>query len=323
MRVATVPMALHATESVGDAFEATRALLLPFDAPTWLRLTLVSLFVGGVGGFATPFQDGGPVPAAVEIPPIGGVGDPGPVLVALGLLVLLVAAALVFVGSVMEFVLVEALATEAVEVRAPFREHFRQGLGLFAFRVALLVAGLFVVVLPILAIVHGLLAPAVGFALSLVLVVPFVLVAVMVLGVVHGFTTVFVVPVMIMADCGVVAGWRRFLPGLRERAEEYLVYLVLSVILAWLGGAAISLVVGVVALFVFVPLGVLGVFAFLGGGPLSLLVVAPVLLVGLAVVYAAASVPVLVYLRYYALLELGDTSGYDLIVARRAEIRGE
>jgi hypothetical protein len=158
--------------------------------------------------------------------------------------------------------------------------------------------------------------------------VPRFAVGAVVVAVVPGVTSVVVVPVMRDEGCGVLAGWRRFLPAVREHVDEYLVYLVLSVVLSWIGGFAVSVVVGIVAAVVFLPLAIVGGVAFFGSGgsPLALAVVAPLALVAVVVVAVAAAavrVPVLVYLRYYALLELGDTSGHDLIAERRAEIRGE
>lgn len=326
-------MSLPAVANVGDALEATRTLLLPFDRGRWLRLTAISLLVGGAGGVGSGFQGGGP-PGDVGVAGPGvdvgpGPGDVPALVVALVVVGLLVAAVLLFASSVMEFVLVEALATESVAVRAPFRAHLGDGAELFAFRLALLVAGLLFVVLPLMVVVFGFFGPGTGLAapLALLVAIPLVLVGVLVLGVVHGFTTVFVVPVMYEADCGVVAGWRRFFHVIRADPVEYLVYLVLSVLLGMVGGVAIAVVVGIAAVVVLLPLGIVGLVAVLTGGlsPLALLVVVPVALLAggiLLVTYAAASVPVLVYLRYYALLELGDTSSYDLVADRRAAIRG-
>ena len=39
-------MALHAIDDVGDALDATRAFLFPFDRTKWLKLALVVFFVG-------------------------------------------------------------------------------------------------------------------------------------------------------------------------------------------------------------------------------------------------------------------------------------
>lgn len=324
-------MSLHAVDNVGDAFDAAREFLLPFDRGRWLRLTVISLFVGGVGGFSG-FQGGGPGGSpdgtgftGYEFDPLPGLGEiPLVVFVVVGV-VILVGAVLVLVSSVMEFVLIDALVTESVAIRGPFREQFGRGLRLFGFRVALAVAAFLMIALPILAFL-GLVSLGIP-PIGLILLVPLILLGFVVLGVVHGFTTAFVVPVMLDADTGVIGGWRRFVGVLVSAPIEYLVYLVLSVILGMVGGIGVSILVAITSLVVLIPLGGIALAAFLVAGftPIGLAVIVPalVLLALLVMVfYAAASVPVLVYLRYYALLELGDTSEHDLIPERRAEIRG-
>ncbi len=317
-------MALHATDNVGDALEAARELLLPFDRGTWLRLALVSLFVGGVGGAGSSFQTGTtPSTDGLEFGGGAGIGEVLPLLVAVVLVALAVGAVFAFVGSVMEFVLVAALSTRTVRVRSRFREHLGDGVRLFAFRAALLVVGAVFVAGPVLLVWLGALS-----WLFLLVAVPFMLVAGVVLGVLHGFTNVFVVPVMYADDCGLLEAWRRFLPVARAEPGEYLVYLVLSVILSMIGGVGVSIVVGLVAIVVLIPLVIVGALTVFAGGfsPLALVVLVPLVLLAvvlMAAIYAVVSVPVVVYLRYYALLELGDTSEYDLIPELRAEIRDE
>lgn len=43
----------------------------------------------------------------------------------------------------------------------------------------------------------------------LLLLIPVVILVATAAGLVNGFTTVFIVPVMVLEDCGVLAGWRR------------------------------------------------------------------------------------------------------------------
>ena len=340
-------MALHAVDDLEDALSATRAFLFPFDAGRWLRLAIVAFFVGGVGSAPTSgFQFGGGGGGSVDT---GGVGTTPPEITGeLLSLVLLVAGVLVaiglvvgFVGSVMEFVLVASLRDEEVHVRRYFREHWRAGARLFGFRLALTLLAAALVAVPILALVFGTGGPAaVGgpgevFGL-LLLLLPLALVAGIAFSLVNGFTTFFVVPVMLLEGDGVLASWRRFYGTLRAEWKEYLVFVVVTFVLSLVVATAVGIVVGIAAFLVVVPFVLLGLGGFLAAGALgsggigaaSLPVLLAVGLLGLLafllVVFVAAvvQVPVVTYFRYYALLVLGDTDeALDLVPERRRAIR--
>jgi hypothetical protein len=332
-------MALYALDDVDDALDATRAFLTPVDRTTWVKLALVALFVGGPGANFGGSQfsaggDGGPG----AMPPT----DLGPrawLLVAgvVGLLLLL-GLAFAFVGSVMEFVFVESLRNRTVTVRRYWGRRWRQGARLFGFR---LVLGLFTAgaallfaapfVLPLLGLDVGV-APTGGALLGLLFVLlPVFVVLAVVVSLVDGFTTVFVVPIMTLEDCGVLDGWRRLWPTVPAQWTQYLAYVVVGFFLSLFGGLLVAVVTAVLAFALLIPFGIL----FLLGAGLLVFVAEPLgiavfvvfgLLYALAVVAAAALVqmPVQTYLRYYALLVLGDVEpAFDLIPDQRRAVRAE
>lgn len=321
-------MSLAALDRLEDAFDATKGFLLPFDAGTWVRLALMAFFVGGTGGwFSSGFNtggggNGGTGGGGIPIDRIGDAFDPflttriGLLVVVLVAIAILVGLLFLYVGSVMEFVLVEALVTREAVVRERFSARRWQGTLLFVFR---LVLGLVVLLFVGAAVALGLALQGPGIrVLALLLAIPVLLVVGLVAAVVNGFTTVFVVPIMLEDRCGVLDGWRRLWPALTDQLDEFGVYLVLSVVLGGIGGTLVATVVGLVGLVLFLPVGLLGVAALLsGGGPVLLLLVPVVVVVGLALaaIGAVVSVPVLTFLRYYALLVLGDTTEYDLLGA--------
>lgn len=349
-------MAFHAVDDIDAAFEATKAFLLPVDAGRWLRLAFVVFFLGGAGvnfpsgdvggGFGGP---GGEFPGPEDgFPgPGGGISDPGggiPSFSGVGgelLALVLVAVALVvlvgllfgLVGAVMEFVLVESLRTEEVHVRRYARGHLGNGLRLFGFRLGLTLLALLVLAVALGALFVGLGGMAalerIGSILLLVLLgIPLVLVVGAVYALVNGFTTTFVVPVMIRTDRPVLGAWRRFWRVLREEWTEYLVYAVFVFVLHLVVGTALALVMGIVAAILFVPLAIVGVVGLLVSGGVSPVAILPVVAVGgiLGLAFLALSavvrVPVVAFFRYYALLVLGDTDGdLDLIPKRREDIR--
>ncbi|WP_435196725.1 DUF7544 domain-containing protein [Natronomonas sp. EA1] len=315
-------MSLHATENLETAFEATRDLLVPLNARRWVRLAAMVFFLGGVS------MPGPGLSMTTESPHFGTefghlpfmFGRTGLLLVALVAVGLLVALAFAVVGSIMAFVLVEALVSGETRIREPFGEHVGDGLRLLGFRVLI---GLFAL-LPLAllgAAAFALRGPG-GLSIAPLLVaIPVFLVVVPVAAVVNGFTTAFVVPIMLREACGPVAGWKRLWPVVRGNLEEYGVYLLLSIVLSVVGGAAVSTVVGLLAAVLFIPAGLVGLFGaglglLTGTNALLFVLLAPFILAGgfaLLAVTAAVRVPVVAYLRYYALLELGDTSEYDLL----------
>ena len=329
-------MPLYALEDLDDALDATRSFLTPVDRTAWLKLAIVAFFVGGPGGMGLQYTAGGGGNGGGQAP--GGVFPPDVpprvwTLIAVGVgLAVVVVLAFLLVGAVMEFVLVESLRTGEVAVRRYWTRRWRQGVRLFGFRlvvVAVLLVGTLVLAAPLLlpALGAGPFGGAELVAFLLLLLPLFVVLAVTV-GLVDGFTTAFVVPVMVLDDCGVLAGWRRLWPTITAEWGQYLAYAVAGFFLSLLGGILVAVVTGLLALVLLVPFGLLfalGVGLLVVAGPVGIaaLVVVGVLF-GLTVAAVAAfvQVPVTTYLRYYALLVLGDVAPrFDLIADRRAAVR--
>lgn len=329
-------MALYALEDVDDAFRVTRSFLTPFDLRTWLKLALVAFFVGGVGAGANSFQwnvpaDQTTVPGGVDLPDLGA--DVWLLIAGFVAIALLIGLAFLLVGSVMEFVLVESLRTEEVAIRRYWSRRWGQGLRLFGFRlvvgllvfggVALLLAPLF------LGATNGDVSEG---ALGLfLLLVPVFIVFSIAVALVSGFTTSFVVPIMVLADVGVLAGWRRLWPTIRAEWDQYLAYVVAQLVLTVAAGIVLAMAGIAAALVLLIPFGLLGlvgiglfvlVTPIVGIGVLG--VVALLYAITLVIALAVAQVPVVTYLRYYAMLVLGDVDdSLDLVPTQRRAVREE
>lgn len=333
---------MHATSDVEDAVTATRQFLWPFEWSKWWRLALVALFLGGGTGVSPPsFQP----PTTGDAPPVAppGPAEPGvpfetipPDLLALAVVIGIAAAivGLLFavLGAIMEFVLVESLRTERVTVRRYIGRRWRQGVRLLVFQVALgvltfLVAGGLVA----LGLAPVILADAAVLSGALLLIaVPVALMVVLLAGAVFVFTSSFVVPTMVVEDCGVLDGWRRFWPVLRRSWKEYLAYALVYVGLLIVAGIAAGIVIGIGFVVLAIPFGALGFLgvALLGtagvAGLAFLAVVGVLFLLAVIALFAFVQVPIVTFLRYYSLLLLGDTEQtLDLIAERRATVRSE
>lgn len=317
-------MSLSIFDRLDDAVAAARSLLLPFDTGRWLRLTVLALLVGGggssVGGSAgaTAGNLPGPTDVSGQLPNVDVL-----VLVAAVVGILLLVGLIVgYLACCFEFALVDGLATREVSIRANVRRYAGQAARLFGFRLVVFLLAAAVVLLPVAAVFDfSLDIQPDAFTLFGVLgILATLLVAAVVAGTVHVLTTMFVVPTMYATDRGVLASWRHVWGGLTDHPFETVGFVLLSTFLSGAALAMVGTVAGIVGFVVVVPVAVVSIAAFGLLGPLGLVVVVPVVLLGvlsLAVISATLRVPVVVGMRYYALLVLADLTGVDLLEATR------
>lgn len=326
-------MTLYAVERIRDAADAARGFLVPVDTGRWLRLAVLSLLVAGGAGIGGS-GSGASSASGVDAESGGGFGpavglSTDEVLAAVLVVVALFAALALFVGllsAVAEFALAESLRTERVTLWAHFSRFWWRGVRLFALRTAL-----FIGAVAVLAVLAGAVAlpvvldaPLVAVAVALV-AVPAALVAVAAATAADRFTVLFVVPTMLATDeRSVLAGWRRFWTVCRPQWRQYAAYAGVAVALALVAGllvgVAVSLLVAVLAL----PWGalfLLGIAVSTAAVPLGV-ALAALAAVGFSLsvlaVTAMVEVPVVTYLRFHALLVLGDTDAeLDLLGERR------
>ncbi|MFC7193546.1 hypothetical protein ACFQL4_01030 [Halosimplex aquaticum] len=167
-------------------------------------------------------------------------------------------------GATMEFVFVASLRDEEVRLRRYFKRYWRRGARLFAFRflVWTLSAGAAAGVL--LGVGTGMSGwPPTGWSdgtilAVILLAIPIFLFLAVVVGTLLGFTTMFVVPVMLREDRGVIGGWRRFWSTLVGNLVEFLAYLFVSFLLSIAVGMAVSFLLVLVAVAFAVPFLVVG-----------------------------------------------------------------
>lgn len=325
---------MDAVDDLSDAIDVTRDFLTPVEFRRWLKLAVVVFFLTGLSfnppttptGDTTPGTDPFAQDPFAETPVDGSLQTDQLVELAIVLAVIVLVLWLVFslIGALMEFVLVESLRSGTVSIVPRIRTHLRKGLSLFAFTVGLGVIAVLLVAVPTVVLLYPIesieqfsLAPVGGVVvLSAVVGLAYALVV--------RLTTEFVVPVMVLEDRGIRRGWGRFWRTLRSAPGEYVVYVVLATIVNVVAAIAISLLAMIALLVLAIPFVLLGLLA-LTAGPLAVPLVVSIAVVAVVtalLVMALFRMPVVVYVRYYALLVLGDTDPeLDLIPDRREAVR--
>ncbi|MCL7419031.1 MAG: DUF4013 domain-containing protein, partial [Halalkalicoccus sp.] len=109
--------------------------------------------------------------------------------------------------------------------------------------------------------------------------------------------------------------------------KQYLAYVVAAIVLNVALGIVFGLLVAIAALVLLVPLGVVGAGVALLAEQVLLpvaLVLGAVFVLGIVLVALVVQVPIQTYLRYYALLILGDTDEeLDPVPRIRTVVRGD
>jgi len=335
-------MSWYAIESVDDAIDATRSFLFPVELRAWLKLAVITIFVGASGGGVSSGVNLLSMPA--NIPPDAAEGASveqfvaalpvdlwvvGAVLAA----AILIGLALAIVSETLRFVFYDALRTQRVRLREPARRRVGQAVRLVGFKllVGIGFAAPFVGV-GVLLWVGGVdsFGDAGMFAASVFGGVVVVVAGVLYVLILRG-TDEFVVPLMVVSDCGVRDGWRQFWPVVRSQPLQFLVYIVVHfLLLLAIGigqsiiGALVFGIIGTVAAL-FGVLVVFGVFGSVGAAVASTagvvalggIVVLSVVLA--ALVYLPVGILVLTYVISYEVSVLESAADPFQLLAHSAD----
>ena len=312
---------MSVTDDLTAAGSLTKRYLTALGIRGWLKLGFVLLFMTGLGVTnqvtSIPLE-----PGALENPSelwaIGGLATGG----------FLLFAAFRYLAAVLEFVFVESLRSEALAIRSDSREHLKTGLWLVLFRGLVWLVFVGIIAVPVGAtIVFGNVTDPSGLQpVQIIAIAVAALVAFIGTSAINTLTNAFVVPVMLSENRGPLSGWRRFVDTMAGHWIRVLAF----ILIAWLIGFVLWFV-----LFLFsIVIGSIGAAVIIiGGGALAELypafepVVGGTLLIGFITyeyVMETLTAPVKCYVRYYALLILGDAeSTLDLVSDRRRELRSQ
>ncbi len=310
----------YALRVFDEAISRTKDLLLPFDLGIWLRLAIISFFVGGSGGGSTGNIAGngeefsGLAPVSIGFPTL---------IIGLILAILLIVFIFMFLSAVFQFVFVDCLASNQVSLSRTFSLRAGKGVRLLLFTIGAIavfiatIAALFLITFGS-ASLSGEIANVIAFIYA----IPILILLAILFGIVMLLTTDFVVPVMITDDCGVIEAWSRVLSFIRKDWGQTFVYL-LAKFLIGIGIFILMFILILIAVvLLLIPFGILAV-VLVGFLKMTLLVLIglaiPAILI-LFVVIFFISVPFTTFVRYYSLLVLGQFAPeYDLLPHQTGE----
>jgi hypothetical protein len=272
-------MAIPAVDVIGTAIEhAKQQLFRPFRLGQWTRLAVVGLLAGeSVGGcslsYRSPFtpRTGGSqsfmLQAALARGPLFVAAIAFLILVGLALAVLLV-----YVNSMMRFVLFDSVIARECHIRRFWRQRTEPGLLYFVWQLVLGVISLAGVAILVLV------AAGVGFGFGWLRnprdhILPLILCGLVFLAalavwffvfiLVHVLTKDFVVPQMALDHVGPVEGWRRLFAMMDSEKARFAGYLGWKILLR-IGASILTALAGILAaLIILLPVGIPALIVFL------------------------------------------------------------
>ena len=282
-------MPASAIDLVGTAWEHTKnQLFKPFNLGQWVRLGIVGLLAGEMGytggctssyRFPSVPSRGGTATAFVAQATV--LRNPffplAVILLVLAALVLIVA--LMYVSSIMRFILFESVVSRECRIRRFWSRYTESGTRYFLWNLAMLFVSVFgtgVLVLTAAIIGFGagwLRAPrehVVPLVLGGLIAVGVLAVWFIALALVHVFTKDFVIPQMAIENVGPIEGWRRLLQMMDTEKARYAGYIGMKILLMIAAMIIMAILTIIIALVFLIPTGIAALLAILIGKGIGL-----------------------------------------------------
>ncbi|MEO6120274.1 MAG: hypothetical protein ABIP12_06240 [Terriglobales bacterium] len=323
----------NAVDCVGPAFETAKTMMFkPFQWAKWWRIGLLGLATGeaaGSGGCNFNLGDLSELGKATRTPPQEFLQSVPPwqnlpmaqlaalITILVVLLVLLVLVHL-YIGSVLRFVLFDAVTRGRYRIREGWNRWHAHGMRYFGFQLLLIFISLVgygvLIGLPVLVGVSlGVFKNAQQhwglIALGVLVFLPLVLLFALALAIVLVFFKDFAVPIMALENLPAMDAWRRVLAMVKPAKGEYALYIIMKIGLT-IGAAIVvgiaQFIVFIIPIIIVVAIGV-GVFAAVPGliktpaGIALVVTVAVMVVFVLMLVGAIIAAPVVVFFQAYVL----------------------
>jgi hypothetical protein len=326
---------ITAIDAITPAIEHTKQQLFkPFRLGQWTKLAFVGLLAGELGAsgvnrsnFNFPHHPGATPAPHITIP--GTLGVDTALLIAFiaaaVVAALAVAIILLYVSSVMRFILFDSIILKECLIRSGWSRRLGAGWRYFVWKFTYLVltlAGICILIgLPAAFVFvsgwykapkeHILPLIFAGGIIFLVLFAFFLITAV-----VFVLTKDFVVPLMALEGLTATEGWRRLWRMMEVEKTAYATYIIMKIVLAIVAGVLIAVAAVIVSLIYVVPTAALAVIAILEGKAAGLTwapdtialaaIVGLILLAGFLYFVSLISVPAIVFFPAFSIYFFAD-----------------
>jgi hypothetical protein len=320
----SIIMTWHSIDAIDTALKRTKSALIdPFNFWKWIKLGIIILLLGGIGGGGGP-NFGGPDQDFSEF------GDSGETLITdsqfldTNLIFILLGVAffigiillLSYISSVMEFVFVNSLVTNAVTFWAYTRQYLRQGFNLFIIRFVLGLVFLSILIIFMLPIVLPILDSPGDFHIGMLIGGIFMFIGVLlILAIISGIIESFInlsIPMSMYQNTGIIAAFKKVLGLFKTDWKQIIVYWYVRFFLRIIVGIIVALATLIIFIVVFSGIiFILGLILYLlswaglgTGDAVFWVIMAPFGLVAFVILFVFSllvSVPVPVFMKYHML----------------------
>ncbi len=294
--------------AIDQAVARTKNILIPIKRGVWLRLALIGFFVGGsFGGFETTWQENHSFLQSIPAIDMAGIG---PELFTIVAAIIAFGFCYALLSGIFQFIFFDAIRDDNIAIKQYFSMEIGNGLRYFCFIFAISVIIFTLLAIPVALILSGA-APGgtETFAQRTSLVIGYIVYA-LALGIPYlimvMFTTDFVIPIMRLDKCGILAGWRQCFMLFRGRWSQAVVYTGIKIIFLLVMGITVGIMVGIAAVLFGIPIFLLvtaTAWAPIGIGAYTVLFA--VYVSSVAFLGLLFSVPFITFFRCYSLYVLG------------------
>jgi hypothetical protein len=301
----------YAFSSIDTAIDRTKSLLWPFNKSIWLRIALISLFLGGFSAF-NPFQ----FTTGSEDMPFSVMNSQAflnelPIILAIIGAIIVIAFIFAYISCVFQYLFVECLSKKEFAIRKYFRTNTGRGARLFGFEIGIGIIFAAIIGVALVLLFLGAVTSSpdsisnIGFIITLflgilLLCIPF--------GIISLFTIDFVVPIMIKENCKLIEGWKKCWEVMKKDWSQTIIYLIMRVIIGIVVVILMLIAIMIAALILAIPFFIVGIVAIgISSGLftpvfITLLVLFILCLIPITLII---SVPFVTFERYYSLNVLG------------------
>lgn len=328
----------YASEALNEALERTNELLLKkFNLNFWLKLALVVFLIGGGFNLNSGFNWSGGDKTNFN----ADVSSYLPMIVIVIAILIVIGLVFAFIRAVCQFIFIETIASNKIELVSGFKRNLDSGFNLFLFNVGLALVSLILLVIAFSPIIYIIIkgTSEVSTLVLVVLAVAGIVIAIgiaIIMGLIETFTNDFAIVLMHKEKKGIINGWKRVFDLIKNNLKQFAVYLivkiaigVVAVIILGVIGIVITIIALIFILVLAIGIGVvlLGVVIALGlstGALLWLLIpaiiIAIVYFMAVAYINVLITLPIPVFFRYYSILFLQHLEPTLDLIAKEKQV---